>query len=411
MITIERDGSLSTEDDGVKKYLMRHSGKWRVISTVPRLLVLQKIEGEGKGSPRALLNGSVERPGWLIEIVNFITNARLSGDLVVVSNNVQRELIFEKGALRVAFSTSQADLLGEFILSKGLLPKEQLDRALKAQRSDKKLGQVLVEMGLLTGAEVHQILQRKTEQIFYDTIGVGEGVYHFITDFAALKLPASMYMDTQVLLMEGVKRIDDLEFYNQTIPRRAHRLAVAPGPLDGLTDAERGLLDSVDGRKTLADIDMQIHLGVDEMLAQTHRLVSKGMIEIFSAREMEEQALRSVVNSFNGALDTIVAACQGVLSVQELSRIGSEFISNGAHNNRTLRKLALAADGRLQMENVRAVFKEATERDRTKLIVMVLTQYVSYVLFNAIERLPAQAQEPLSTKVNEALSEIFASNL
>jgi hypothetical protein len=218
MLTINQDGSLAPDSDSIKRFLKRHSGKWRIVSTIPRLLVLQKIEGSAKGTPRALLNGSIERPGWLIEIINFISNSRLSGDLVTVAeDNVQRELLFEKRTLRIAFSTARTDLLGEFILREGILTKEQLDKALSAQTSDKRLGQILVEQGLLSGPDVYAILQRKTERIFYDTIGVGGGVYYFITDYGKLKLPASMFMDTQGLLMVGVKRIDDLEFYNQTI--------------------------------------------------------------------------------------------------------------------------------------------------------------------------------------------------
>jgi len=411
MITIQPDGSVQVDNAGVKKFLQRHHGRWRVTSTIPRLLVLQQLDFEGTGNPRALLSGSVERPGWLIEIINFITNSRLSGDLVTVSKGIQRELVFEKGALRVAFSTAQADLLGEFILSERILSKEQLDKALKSQTSDKRLGQVLVDLGLLSGPQVYQILQHKTERIFYDTIGVGEGLYHFITEFGPLKLPASMYMDTQALLMEGVKRIDDLEHYNQTVPVREASLAVTPGPLDGYSDTERRFLEVIDGRRTLAGVDAVMRLGVDEMLTLTHRLVDKGVIRICSARQMEEQNLRSVVDSFNQALEMILSSPPDPSMRGDLVRAGREFIASGSHNNRTLSKLAPGPDGSLTLENIRAIYAEATERDRVKLIVMVLTQYISYMLFNAMERLPIDRQEPLSAKVNDSLSAIFASNL
>ncbi len=129
MITIDAEGGISPDNESIKKFLKRHAGRYRVMSTVPRLLVLQRLEQDGKGVPRTLMNGSIERPGWLIEIINFITNSRLSGDLVTVSKGVQRELIFEKGAMRVAFSTARSDLLGEFILREGILSKEQLVRS------------------------------------------------------------------------------------------------------------------------------------------------------------------------------------------------------------------------------------------------------------------------------------------
>jgi hypothetical protein len=411
MVTIDAEGVIRADDDKIKKFLKRHAGTYRVMSTVPRLLVLQRTDAESKSMPKTLLNGSIERPGWLIEIINFITNSRLSGDLVTVSKGVQRELIFEKGAMRVAFSTARTDLLGEFILREGILTREQLAEALKLQTPDKRLGQVLVDKGYLSGAEVYQVLQRKTESVFYDTIAIGEGLYYFISNFGLIKLPASMYMDTQALLMEGVKRIDDLEFYNQTIPQRTERLASAPGPLDGYSETERVFLSAVDGRHTLADIDAGMHLGVDEMLDLTHRMAGKDLIKTISAREMEAQTLRAVVDSYNGALDTIYTAVSDVNGAGALSASGREFIANGSHNNQTLRRLQLREDGRLDMGNIQTIYREAKERDRVKLIVMVLTQYISFVLFNAMERLPIERQEPLSSRVNEALSEIFASNL
>lgn len=412
MLTINQDGTLAPDSDSIKRFLKRHSGKWRIVSTIPRLLVLQKIEGSTKGTPRALLNGSIERPGWLIEIINFISNSRLSGDLVTVAeDNVQRELLFEKGALRIAFSTARTDLLGEFILREGILTKEQLDKALSAQTSDKRLGQILVEQGLLSGPDVYAILQRKTERIFYDTIGVGGGVYYFITNFGKLKLPASMFMDTQGLLMVGVKRIDDLEFYSQTIPKRSPRLAATPGPLDGYSEDERRYIECIDGRRTVADIDTILHVGVDAILEMTHRMTGKGLIKTISAREMEEQTLQSVVGSFNQALDMIYEAVPSETIAAEVSRLTSDFVKGDSHSNKTLQKIVPDGSGRLTIDNIRKIYRESNERDRVKLVVMVLTQYISFVLFNVIERLPVEQQEQLSTKVNETLSEIFASNL
>lgn len=411
MITIEQDGSLSVERDSIKRFLKRHAGKWRIMSTIPRLLVLQKLEGKSAGEARALLNGSVERPGWLVEIINFISNSRLSGDLVCVSDNVQRELLFEKGALRIAFSTSRKDLLGEFILSEGILNREQLQTALKAQTPNKRLGQILVEQGLLTGADVYSILQRKTQRVFYDTIAVGEGVYYFITEYGPLKLPASMYMDTQALLMEGVKRIDDLEFYNNTVPRRTARLASVPGPLDGYSEMERRFIELIDGRRTLAAIDQYLHLGVDEAMAMVLRFASKDLVTTMSARDLEEQTIQSAVNSFNQALDTIFAALGEPGKVAEVNKIGADFAAGGTHGNKSLQKLQPDSTGHLQVENLQNMYRESEERDKVKLVVMVLTQYISFVLFNAIERLPVEKQEPLSSQVNEYLSEIFAANL
>jgi len=411
MLRIESNGTITVMHENIRAFLKRHAGMWRIMSTIPRLLVLQKMEAVGKGTPRALLSGSLERPGWLIEIINFVSNSRLSGDLVTVSGKTQRELIFEKGALRVAFSTARRDLLGEFILSEGILTKVQLENALRAQTTDKRLGQVLVEQGLLTGPDVYAILQRKTERIFYDAIGLGEGVYYFITDFDLARLPASMYMDTQALLMEGVKRIDDLEFYNQTVPRRTPRLAASPGLLDGYSEIERRFIECMDGKRSLADIDAQVHVGVDECIGMVHRFVVKGLIQTISAREMEVQALHSVVSSFNRALETVYGAIEGHMNAEDLNRLGREFIQNGSHNNRTLQKVNPGQDGRLALENIRAIYEDAKERDRVKLIVMVLTQYISFILFNAIEHLPPEKQTPLSAEVNETLGEIFASNL
>jgi hypothetical protein len=126
---------------------------------------------------------------------------------------------------------------------------------------------------------------------------------------------------------------------------------------------------------------------------------------------MEEQNLRSVVDSFNQALEMILSSSAHTAMRDDLVRAGREFITSGSHNNRTLSKLVPGSDGSLGLENIRTIFAEAKERDRVKLIVMVLTQYISYMLFNAMEHLPIDRQEPLSARVNDSLSAIFASNL
>jgi hypothetical protein len=406
MITIDQDGNLILPESD-RRLLSNHAGRYRVSVSGDGLVVLEKHRRKDS-SARLLMAGQIPRVGWVVEILNFICNSRLTGVLTIVTNSIRRDLFFDTGAIRLARSSAREDLIGEFLIRENVVSREQVDLALHADPGGRKLGQTLVDKGFLTLPQLYDALQQRTARIFNDTVSLGGGIYWFARDLDVSRLPATIYMDTQAMLMEGLRHLDEINYYRETVPRKTMVLDRASAVLESCTELERAFVESVDTRRTLAEIGGMLGLSDEETVGTAHRLVGRGLVELLPRHEVEEQMLRAVVESFNRALTVIYDSADDDGKRGELTRLAREFIDQGSHNNATLREVVPNDNGTLNYYNIRKIFEASTEHDRIKLIVIVLTRYLSFILFNASERLPAADQEQLSIKVYAALGDILA---
>jgi hypothetical protein len=164
----------------------------------------------------------------------------------------------------------------------------------------------------------------------------------------------------------------------------------------------------VDSRTPLAEIGGALDVDDEEAVTLAHDLVSRGLLELVPKHEVEEQMLRAIVDSYNHALNCIYGSLEDDGARVELTKLGRDFIAGRSHGNKTLQEIALADNGRLNYFNVRSIYETIDEPDPIKLVVIVLTRYLSFVLFCAIENLPQHKQDELQGTVNAALAEILA---
>ncbi|MBD3314570.1 MAG: DUF4388 domain-containing protein [Chitinivibrionales bacterium] len=408
MIIIDDDGTIRIPGERERQLLSPHAGRYRISVSGDGLLVLEKQESRSEDSPRLLMAGQIPRVGWVVEILSFVCNSRLTGILTIVTNNIRRDLFFDSGAIRLARSSAREDLIGEFLVREKVVTREQVQAALNADPGGRKLGQALVDKGFLTLPQLYEQLQKRTARIFNDTVSLGSGIYWFTHDLDVSRLPATTYMDTQAMLMEGLRHLDEINYYRETVPRKTMVLDRAVAVLESCPEVERAFVESVDSRRTLAEIGGMLGLSDEETVGTAHRLVSRGLLELLPRHEVEEQMLRAIVESFNRALMAIYESSKSEEDQDELTRLGRDFIDNGPHNNTTLHELIPNDNGTLNYYNIRKIFESSTEHDRIKLVVIVLTRYLSFILFNAGEHLPAAEQEQLSIRVYAALGDILA---
>jgi hypothetical protein len=403
MIHIDSDGTLNSTDPRDQRLLGDHPGDWTIDGVGPQLMLLRG----SAGGETALMAGEVKRTGWLIEVISFVATSRLSGTLVTESAEVRRELFFDGGLLKMASSSAREDLFGEFAVNQGVISREQLGVALAAQRPGRRLGQVLLDQGLLTGPGIYELLCRKIEKIFNDTLRVEDGWYCFLTGGDLSRLPASICIDTQALLLDGARRIDELRYYRDAVPRRTAQLESAPALLNQFTLAEQMLGCAADGRRTLEQLDGEVRLGPVVMVEACQRLKARGLLEVLTRHESDDEALLVIVSRFNRALGIVYQAVLHLTTAEQLTRLGVEFIAGGTHGNQHLRLLVPEANGQISQANVRAIFAQSPEKDRLTVIVMMLTHYLSFILFNANTHLPVEQQQAVHVHVNETLGPIW----
>jgi two-component system, OmpR family, response regulator len=198
----------------------------------------------------------------LPELITAFYIAQQTGELTVQKGKVKKTLYFDAGRPCFAISNLVTDRFGPFLARAGkiTIPQLELCKA-AAEKTGRRTGDVLVEMGLLKETEKLYYVAQQVKAIVYSVFGWEEGEYrmHF-TDRAA-KEAIKLDLHPANLITRGVKKLYKPErLYRLLSPE--DRLIPSPQPAYGLheVDLERWeaeILPKIDGTRTVAEI---IHL-------------------------------------------------------------------------------------------------------------------------------------------------------
>ncbi len=213
----------------------------------------------------------------LAEILQWLANGRHTGTLVVSKGSEEKRIFFKEGTILSSSSTDPTGFLGHFLVSKGVINEGQLAEAMAVQAGDGGLlGKILVGRGALDQETLDSMLRLKAEENICGLFAWEEGEFSFVEG----KLPdyelVPMSVDVTGLVLEGMRRIDDLKEIRVVIPS-IQCVPVAVGALvegDELDLGWRGVLEAVDDDRSIEDICLHTHSSeffVSQVLAQAVR--------------------------------------------------------------------------------------------------------------------------------------------
>ena len=262
-----------------------------------------------------------------------------------VSGEVQKkEIHFLKGNIVYATSFgSQDELLGKLILRTRKISKADLGRAVSVQKaSNKRLGSILVEMGLLTRDEVKECLRYQIEEIIYNLFGWSSGEFVFRDG----KLPSAEQITTQIntqnMVMEGTRRIDEWHQIQKLLPDDGVCLRVAANPKVksnmvnlSLDDLQTLLL--IDGEKTIPQVLELSSIGEFLTSKAIYNLLTLGLIEGGQKREFrrsqkeeEDLLVEIVIKSYAFSYQIIEKAVS-----KKLGEGAKKILSDSLHLQKT----------------------------------------------------------------------------
>jgi serine/threonine protein kinase len=210
--------------------------------------------------------------------------------LYLANENVSKRLYFNRGSIVFAGSDDDEDGLGEVLVREGRIKRSELDFAWRVmQQTGRSLEETLVQMELISPAEIEAQAIRRRKAIIHSSFSWGSGKYRFkelenpVADEMAMKL------STADVILQGIRQIRDLGTIRTllgdlkgTISRPAE--PVLPYEESSLTSPEMVALDiagnlSADA-STAADLVALSPLAEDETLRCLCCLVSVGALEI-----------------------------------------------------------------------------------------------------------------------------------
>jgi CheY-like chemotaxis protein len=195
----------------------------------------------------------------LPDLINAFYLAQQTGELTLQKGKVKKTIYFDRGRPCFAISNLVTDRFGPFLVRVGKITPSQLELCqAAADKTGRRTGDVLVEMGLLKETEKLYYVAQQVKAIVYSVFGWEQGEYrmHF-TDRAASEA-IKIDIHPANLITRGVKKLYKPERLFRLLSPE-DRLGPSREPAYGLHEIElerweAALLPRVDGTRTVAEI-------------------------------------------------------------------------------------------------------------------------------------------------------------
>jgi hypothetical protein len=286
----EEPGAPAEAGDRGMTNLAVNAGAWKLLSSPNELLLALRDRGDGLMTdlselhPRsAVLAGDLSEM-QPCDLLNFLHQGRRTGVLLSHSSGIERGIVLTDGNVAWACSTSPGERLGELLVRMGLVDHARIETALRVQSASgekKRIGQVLIDRGLLSSDQVLRGVRHQVVEIFLGLLVVRSGNFVFLRGLDRAKLPAQLSLDTQAMLLDGLRRLDEMELYRTRVPGaevvpRATRKKITV-TLD--PDAAR-VLALADGVRSVATISIATALGEFEATKAVYKLLEAGYLKV-----------------------------------------------------------------------------------------------------------------------------------
>jgi len=419
-LLVDEAGRITVIGEELRRQLKGRAGYYTHLPSERSLLHFQRastVPALDEFKDPIVLHGDIAGMGSTIEIINFVTASKLSGNLIFVSGSARKCLYFKQGEVRGASSNLVEDRLGEVMYRYGVMSREDLDRFIAdAKRYKRPLGNYLLDQHVLNQAELYLYIRRQVEEIFYSVLLICDGDF-YLTRFDVDALPSPLSLNAQSMLMEGLRRSDEMSYFQQTIPDRKTRVAVNRArSTDGvkLEPKEQQILAELTHTMSVDELTRQCRLGDFDTLKVLFHLVKAGYVQVVEHRDFAANGvdttevtteMSNMVDIFNSVFRRIYQAIsrhgqqnalkQGLETFLQFYGFvelfaGVSFDESGALDKRML----LANLNRNQIEN------------RTSFLSQALNELLFFEMFAAREWLEKDEQQELQRIINQLFIEI-----
>jgi hypothetical protein len=223
------------------------------------------------------------------DVFQLLDLSRKTGALRVTSELRHNEgtIYFDSGVIVSAEIRSNPHPLGAMLLRTGKITESDLERArdMQQRQGDKRrLGEILVALGVITQREVERQVRFQIEEVVFEVMSWNEGYFSF-NEQSESKVPTELTVriPVEALLMEGARRIDEWSRIENRIPHVGVVPSLAPPPegsggeLD-LLPPEWEVLALIDGVRSIRTLATELGRSDFEVAKTLFGLESAGVI-------------------------------------------------------------------------------------------------------------------------------------
>lgn len=222
----------------------------------------------------------------LPEILQLIAVQQKSGVLKLTSGDDVVVIFFEGGKVVSTRDRRRnaKDPLKPFLVKTGRVTEAQMRQVETIEsESRRELTDILLSGNYLSNEQLTHALEEQIQDTLHHLLTWKTGAYHFSGDGRTVpKFGVNVRLNTEGILMESMRRIDEFVRYKETLssPAMVLRPKALAVPPKEMTPQEQRVLPLVDGLRPLRDIAAQSKLVEFEAYEALHHLLDLGVIEV-----------------------------------------------------------------------------------------------------------------------------------
>jgi len=338
----------------------------------------------------------------IVDLPSFLNMFRKSGRLRFGLAGGDKDLFFRNGEIVYAASTFPGEELGEILYGLGKFDRDLLKMARQQAGTGSTLGSLLVEQGMISNQDLWTAVRSQVETIIYHPFTFHEGHFLFVDEPIEEERVVSLSMNTQNLIMEGLRRVDERALYMQKI-KSFDAVPVAsgktPNDLDSTSQRMVALIQA--GTGNVAEILRRAGVGEFDGLRLLSQLVDRGVVVMEEAPTVEvEGSFSEVITIFNGVLTAMykVVSKRNPHFLEEVNRFLVDLPQPFSY---VFRQVSLKADGSLDGGRILANLAGLEEGDKLRLLTEALSELVYMECVAARRELGAADSADLIKRVQE----------
>lgn len=413
LVRIDATGTAHPVGRTASQRLRERQGAFRLMPAPSHLVVMRYVGEDGlrdaADGPVFRLAGEIASRGGLCDIVGLIGQTGWDGELAVLDGEASRSIFFEKGMVIGASSTAEGERIGEVLYQYGALTEEQVASAAAAVNAEARFGEVVVKLGYLSAERLFQIIGLQAQEILYAVLRIGDGMFYFLETYDEKRITARLSLGVNHLLIEGVRRMDEMSYFRQRIPSDEH----VPERVAGRGPPEAGfeaVYAAVDGTRSVLDIGRVVGSGEFETTQALFQLVQSGHIVVRAPRPNGAGAIAALFNQ----------AMSGLLAELDLSGHGdsvreqlASFAASGGVYTQLFDRAGPNRDGTVDAERLSDnIVTLVGPVQADAMLAQWLHEYASFALFLAEPHLrrsdiaprSSESAAPLSRRVGDLLA-------
>ena len=221
----------------------------------------------------------------LAEVIKQIALEEQTGDLQIIFGQTAKTIYFDRGFVVFAASSLEVDRLGYRLIHSGHISRDDFtDAAQMARRGQQRLGQALVQAGVMSEEDIGHQVAMQVDGIVLSLFEVEQGIYSFDERVCSIPVDLMVSLSIHRILLDGIRTMPNPDAVLQCLPPLDTSVRVAKRPpftcdVDQLAPIERDVLRWVGEGTALEQVLRELPEDRGLVLRACYGLYASGILE------------------------------------------------------------------------------------------------------------------------------------